>query len=402
MTGLDFALCDQTGKRLAWIRNRKGDKQVTIPLNGARYASCAVSFEDPAVDHVLPLARRLKGYLDGYLIFNGPLTSPYYVFHTDLDVQLYARDSYMYLDRAYVQMPANPKPDVDGKIVGFFRANTDQASVLVDLTNHPPSARIVNGAREHGIAHDSNLRPVTFPIDLILEPGKRISDAMAEITQRLGGVDVELQPRDTADGYMVTMATHWPLQGEDRSSQVRLQFGLGRFNATEVSYQPDGQSVVNYATVIGQSTSGQSPPRYTAQLLASRDLYGTFEYFGGNGDLYRTSDVQAEAQSIVSAQAFPPDVVTVQPALRGPFEGFTYRDAERVGGFGIPPLAGPRSNPDARYWVGDSIGVQAKRGRVFLNETMRVTELTFREADPAGNVQVTVTAAPHQEATGVS
>lgn len=400
--GLDFALTDLTGRRLAWLRKRKGDRNVIVPLVGIRSCQVGMSMEDPAVDDVLPLARRVKAYLDGHIIFNGTLMAPKYDFGNDV-VQLAALDPGQQLVRSNVQMPAGAKPNVEGVITGFRRVATDQSIIMRDLVAHPPSARSAPwapGVPEHGIIAGS--LPATFTRDRSYEPGKEIWEALKQLSQVISGPDFELQPLDRTDGVIAQLNTFHPQQGEDRSATVRLQYRLGRNNASECTYEPDGHSVVNHATIIGQVLSSQTPPVYTAQLLSSRDTIGTWEYYGGRDDISRLSTVQEHARAIVAAQAFPPDVVTITPAIAGPFEGFAYRGAKRIGGLGIPPLFGPRSNTNAKYWVGDSIGVQAKRGRVFLDEAMRVIEAKVAEADDAGNVQVTVMAAPHQEATGVS
>lgn len=383
---LTWALTDRRGVRLATIRNRKGERMVGVHLNDMREARVGFSLEEEAAAYVMPLATRLKAWLNGYIVFNGPVLSCPKDSAQDF-CQVYAFDPGRQLAASYVQVPE------PWQRYGFTALQVEQTEILARLMEHPPSATLLAGGwADHGIMRGF-LEATGVRRDRNYEPGKQVWEAITQLTGVIGGADVELEPLDREDGW-VAQLNAWQRQGEDRSETVQFADGTGRNNC-RIRHDPGGPETVTRFTSIGQADFGAEPPHYTSEQPQAIEAFGYWEGFEGRPDISEASTVEEHAQGVVSAQAFPPDFLTIAPAIEGGNVRFDPATGEAlVAGFGVPPRIGPRSDPHAAYWVGDDVAVFVRSGNVRGDWVARVTDAAIREVGDAGDVQVDLEAVP--------
>jgi hypothetical protein len=373
--GLVWELTDLKGTVLGEFEDRRSS-EVVIGLNAVRTAKVTVSLDEEGSKLAAPLSTRLRAYLDGHPIFNGPVGIPHRSYHEGV-IEVNAADPGQQLARRYVKIPS------PWQTYGLVLPATDQGQILVALVAHarPSAAELALGIPDHGIAVGSV--PATIRRDRSYEPGKQILEAMTELTQVRGGPDFELEPVRASDGTCCLLNVY-ALQGTDKSRDVVLAYGTEEANCREFSDDPDGFQIANRFTSIGQSDAGNPPPYYTAQQVDSQKLYGIWEGFEGRPDISEPPTFQEHAQESVAAYGVPPTYFDVTPAVN-PGQG---EDEE----LGVPPKFGPPSDPDAKYWIGDVIRARAKRGGHETDHRGRVIGATVTE-DSTG-VQVDLSLSP--------
>jgi hypothetical protein len=104
--------------------------------------------------------------------------------------------------------------------------------------------------------------------------------------------------------------------------------------------------------------------------------------------------LKERADGVVATRAFPLDFFTVQPAIMEQGRD----DVE----YGVPPRFGPPTDPDADFWLGDTITTIAREGSLSKTLVGRVVAATLTTADDAGNVGVAISLSSPDQAAGVS
>lgn len=381
--GLVFELLDLKGNVLAELGQRS-NVQVTVGLPqtvGPASAELTVSMDDEGSRLLKPLETRLRVFLDGHPLFYGPVGTPRRNY-ADGTVDVLAADPGAQLQAAFVEIPlpwpqppASVDPETgerliapDWAVYGLSLPATDQGQILVALVNH--ARAFFQDGPDHGVAVGSV--PASRPRDRNFEPGKQIWQAMVELANVRGGPDWMLRPVAGMGATCCLLDVFPDKLGEDRSGRVVFSYGRDEANARNVVDEPQGFRTVTRAVVLGQAEQGVAPPFWMAGNPEQMRRVGVWESFSGRPDVAEQPTVKEEAEETVAARAVPPPVVTVTPAVE-PGVG----EDERLG---VPPRFGPRENPDADYWVGDTVRAVASRsghvtdraGRVVA---ARVTEL---------------------------
>lgn len=408
-SSLVFELTDLMGRTLAEFEDREG-VEVYVARGKARTAKCTVSMDDEAIQDgkVQALATRLRVYLDGQPIVNGPVGLPAKDY-TERKVTISCADPRRQLEQSYVD-PPNPWSATHPALsFGSF----DQGWIIWRLILHaePSAALKALGVPSHGIGFGSV--PLTLNRARSYEPGKNIGEAISELEAVINGPDVELVPVVREDGIACLLYVHRN-QGTNRSGDVVFSYRTGEHNCQKFSEEADGFAVRNRFTSIGQAESREvivpgsitsenpqgetttreiPPPHYTAEQLFSMLRHGIWEGFEGKPDVSESPTLQAHAQGEVSKFGYPPVYIDLQPAAQ-------QRKGEDR--YGAPPVFGPNPNPSSDfapdYWIGDTVRCMARDGRVTTDVLGRVEEATLTESDSMGTVQIDHTIAPLAQA----
>lgn len=389
---LDWDLADLKGNRLIRLDNRRSGGNVEVGLNAARRAFCPLSLEDPAlaiasaVDTVLRVV--LKGPDEFSLpLFVGRVVIPEETSEADSSqLGLHAIDPMFSLERALARV-------VEGATwsARVFTA-TDQSAIMWAL---------IAGAVDHGVIEGS--LPASIARDRTYPPGKEVGPALIEMSEVIGGPDFELEPVITTGGTLARFNTYYPNQGTDRSASVVFVHGGSPQTALAFSHTPGGEEICNRFLAIGapldQEGEEEAPPystnpSYLAEHAASIAKYGVFERREQWTDVQETETLQAHAESVVAASAYPTPYFDFSAAPE---------QAEEETGEGVPPRFG------IDYWLGDTIGIESYEGTADPDNgddpthslTGRVTDATVTELD-SGQVAVKVSCAPSVSAAGVT
>jgi hypothetical protein len=366
---LVYELTDLQGTVVAGIEDRNSSK-VEVHKNGIGRGEVTISLEDSAVVEVKPAERRLRSFLDGRCILNGPLLLPQYKF-ADGVVTINAASPGAQLERRFIK-PATPK----WKTYGLELPQTDQGQILRKLVDHarPTAAEVAMGTPDHGIGIGSI--PATRKRDRNYEPGKQIWEAMIELTGVRGGPDFELVPVKSDDGTCCLLNVY-ASQGSDKTDTVVFTYGIQEANCRDFSYEPDAGLLENRFTSMGQSETGGPPPYYIANQIESQKRFGIWEGFEGRPDISDAPTVQEHAQGNVAAYAYPPQNFDISPAIEG--------DEEQ---YGTPPQFGKD------YWIGDIARSIAKKGNITLDLIGRLTDAVLEEPDQSGERTLDLTFDP--------
>jgi hypothetical protein len=383
--GLRWAICDLDGTELGPPISQRHGGEVEVPLDGIRRAKLNVSVFDPVAADVFPLARRLKAWLDGYIVFHGPLIGTKWIGESGV-VQLQALGPGHQLERAFVPVPSPWVPEDNGVAYGAKYVQIDQSEIMArlmelgDITSTQASA----GIPRHGIIRGS--LPGSRLRDRSYEPGKQIYEAIHQLSQVIDGPDFDIRPRDVESGTGIAALDTYPNgQGADKFDSIEFHFNHGLSNCRNMAWEPDGTQVINDATVMGQVEFGMEPPWYRSLANDSLQEFGKWAHFEGRPDVSVSTTVEEHAQSRAAAGAFPPDILDIYPAIMAT-RGET--------GLGIPPVVGPTQNPNADCWLGDTIHAVGKQGYMNIDIAARITKVYIRELGDAGHVVSDLEVAP--------
>jgi hypothetical protein len=383
MPQLRWALCDSQGRLLAPIDQFEQDG-LQLGLNDIRTGTVTVSIEDPVVPLVTSMATRLKAWLNGSIILNAPVFLPSHDCSTGGQpgtLAISATDN-LRLATAFTRAFAE-------------QLGVDQSEIMALLVEAGDATAVEKaaGVLGHGIIRGSLaasvLRDRTY-YDLT-----NIWEALLNMSQVIDGPDFELEPLDRDDGVFAQLNTYYPKQGTDLSDSVALEYGVGASNASGFGWQPSGEQLCNRFICAGE-TPEESPttPAWLSENLESQRLYGIYEGNEVDTEVSEVQTLKEKADNVVATRAFPLDFVTVQPAVQ------EAGSAEVA--FGVPPRFGPHTDPDADFWLGDTIRIIAREGELSKTLTGRAVVATLNTADAAGNVAVAVGFSPPDHAAGVT
>lgn len=225
--------------------------------------------------------------------------------------------------------------------------------------------------------------------------GDNIWERVVEVSESRYGPDFELEPRDDL-GVCQThddTVTEWPFycvlntyeqQGTDRTGTLTFTYieGAADNNLEDVEWEPSGDPVRNTVTSVGQGTETDPGERVFAHDLDSWTDIGIYVNWqnpaGGNTEFTREA-MRDVANDEVAAYSRPPNFFTLRVR------------AERPAGFD-PTHDIPRVYED--YDVGDTIDVDVQKGYMVFQGTGRITKITPRQLDQAGNLKCDIEVVP--------
>jgi hypothetical protein len=355
------------------------DASVTIPLNDARTASVTLSVYDPAVAYVRPLHRLLKVFWGDWLVFWGPILQPEYALSDpgSSTVKVNAHDPTLYWKK---QFHRYGDAAVD---IGY---SLDGMGIFTCATSAYPSY----DARLRGVPHpgiyfgeDTSIRQLPKP-DNIEKPeagdglwtratrGQNIDETIKGIQSAATGPDWDLRPIDAehpgvlrtwTPGYYAELNIY-SRRYVDRLDTVLLTKGTGTDNCESFNWTPDGDQVVNYATVVAQGGEKDSTDEDHRQLVhdeSSWQDYGIMQRWeAAQNDQASAEYLHEIGVALVTNYAEPPNVIAA-----------TLKDS-------APQYL-------THFTVGDYISAQAKQGYAHSGRlSCRVASVTLDDDGKMG------------------
>jgi len=455
-THLTWELCDLTGTRLAWIRQRTA-ASVEVALNEQHAASVSVSLEDTEALSVLQLASLLRVKMDGAPLFTGTIVTPKFNSESNA-VEVRAFDPLWRLkEKAQVGMKS-ANFGLEGAVPGrpWRLEGVEQSEILLRLIRHAfptnaegdlgvPHLGVMTGSfnRQPGPTHTvlnalgqlvQFTEPATKLRDREYEWGKSIGEALIEMTAVIGGPDIEFKPLDESV-YLAEDQSgaytqrnkgwrHWqfntykPGMGRDRTfafptvPKVQFEYNTGRSNVTQFAYEPDGLVVSNRAIAQGQAIEGLYPAQTRTNQPQSALAYGIYSHAFSQTDIIYATTLKEMTDEYVAAHAFAPGFIDFVPAQadgsgfeRNPQTGELQRSDVT---YGQPFIFGPGGSAIHDFWLGDTISIVGRFGAqpdgtwaVDENRRARVTDAVIEEVE-GGNAHVAkITCAPEISYAGV-
>ncbi len=383
MSQLRWALADSLGRLLAPI-DQYDEDSLELAVNDIRTGTIKVSLEDPVVPLVESMSTRLKAWLNNEIVLNAPIFLPDHKAGAGSDADT-------------LTISATDNLRLATKFTLGFPVQTavNQSEIMALLMEHadPIAAELASGIPSHGIIRGSLAASVLR--DRSYYDLSNIWELLLDLTQVIDGPDFELRPLDREDGVFAEFTTYFPRQGSDLSDSVILEYGVGANNATDFGWQPSGEQLVNRYIMAGATPEGApTTPAWISENLDSQRLYGIYEGTEVDPEISEMATLKEHADGVVASRAFPLDFFTVQPAV-------LEQDRDEVG-VGVPPRFGPPGDDTADFWLGDTIGTIARKGRLDKRLAGRVIGATLSTADSAGNVAVAITFAVPAGSAGVT
>jgi hypothetical protein len=394
MSGLEWALCSVLGEEISSLDQRSGG-EVEIELNGARRARVTVSLEEEAAERALAFASTLKVWLNGVLIFFGPVNLPRQL-GGDRTMELAAVDLSERLARSYT-----------GPLFAKSQLAVDQSEIIGRLVDYANVLAVALGSPggTSGIIRGS--LPASTARDRFYPDGSELWASIVAMSEVSNGPDFELEPLDRTDGVYCRLNTYVPFQGSDKTAECVFTFNTQENNASDFTYEPGGGEIVNRAIFAGQAQEGEPSPAWVAWHPASIAENGLWDHFEALPDVKYTAQLQEYAETLVATRARPVDFFDLTPAVEAgggaqgwvrDGEGWGLRDAE----YAVPPPFGPPAAGGA-YWIGDEIRAIGRDGGLDRDVVGRVTYAKLSEVGEHGQLLATeLTCAPHIDASGVS
>lgn len=381
MTQLRWALCDSEGRLLAPIEQFHED-QVTISLNDVRNGSVTVSIEDPVVRLVEAGNTRLKAWLNGHIVLNAPVFLPHHQGDDgDGTLTISATDN-LRLATASVR--------------GFAeQVGIDQSEImarLVEAADATPAEKAAD-VLGHGIIRGS--LPVSLPRDRTYYDLTNVWGSIVELSQVIDGPDFELEPLDREDGVFAQLNTYPQHQGTDRSDMVAFEYGVGATNVDAFTWGPSTEQLCNRFICAGETPEGSpTTPAWMSENIDSQRMFGVYEGNEVDTEVSAVPTLKERADNVVATRSLPINFFTLLPSISE-----AGRDEVE---YGVPPRAGPPTDFEADYWIGDTIRVIARIGEVATDLKGRVVTVGLATADAAGNVVTAIACTPLEAAAGVS
>lgn len=368
MGPLTWELCDRADQSvLATLDDRLPGAKVDITRHAPRSAQLGLALSDAASAQVVEGTTLLRCKVEDWTdpLFVGRVSQRQIVFDGEQEVmQVSALDPWAHLARCVVNQGASLQtvalgfPFEDYETFYQF-SSQEQADIMSDLI----SSASDNG---HGIVSGST--PSSFTRDLSFPFGSAIADAVLSVVQLLGGPEFELTPTEAGDGTLSTFNIYYPRQGSDKSATVELKIGVDDTdNLTGATYTPALNELVNKHTVVGDVVGAAlgpggtvlypTHPAYEASHAASIAEYGVWE---GTESLAGSTDgglLQASAQAMVAANAYPIDELAVT----------------------LDPDTAPDFNPDGDFWIGDTVAIELGLPQETISVDHKVTGATITE-----------------------
>jgi hypothetical protein len=395
---LTFQITDRAGTVLRTLLDRR-QGEVIVPLNDSRTAKVSLSIYDDSVKHVIPLARMLRVFYLDYIVFWGQITTPTWNLKDPQNstVEVQAHDPSLAWKMNFLRWGDLPVEDL-------YPLDGDGIRMIANSANPGPGL-LSQGVPHSGIkyGYDSSIDAGPKPTNYAYpEPesglwgkirrGENVHAAIQKVCEASTAPDWELLPIDVdhpgrevtwSPGYYAELNTY-ALRMTDRSERVVFHKGFGKHNADEMTYQPDGMRVCNYAVVNkpgGEEDSADVNARALSQHLDSMQAYGIMERWeSSNIEDVQPRILQHKADQLVEAYNEPPPFITVVPST----------ERRR----GLPGAGDPYRYRD-HYEVGDRIGIAARQGEMPpLSLTARVMNATLSDEKHGAPTKTTLDTAP--------
>lgn len=434
-THLTWELCDLTGTRLAWIRQRTS-ASVEFALNEQAAGSVNISLEDREAVEVATLSRLLRVKMDGVPLFTGYIVTPKFNSESN-SVEIRAFDPMWRLkEKAHVGMKAGWLPFENYRTRAYRFEGMEQEGIMWRLIRHafPTEGEANAGVPHFGVQRGSVTRNSVKLRDREYEFGKSLGEALREMTEVIDGPDFEFRPLDESVYLADTSSAsfnqpsrgwrHWdfntykPFMGTDRtvgtasSKRVMFEYGTGKDNCTAFSWEPDGLVVANRAIMQGQAIEGLAPAKTRSNQPNSQVTYGIYNHAEASSEIIYATTLKEHTDEYVAAHAYAPDFFTLTPSQadgsgfrRNPSTGQLERTESS---YKQPFIFGPGGSALHDFWLGDIIQAVARFGAqpdgtwaVDKKLTGRVTDAKIEEAEGGAAHQTTITCAPQLVYAGV-
>jgi hypothetical protein len=417
---LIFQITDLDGNVLEDILEDQGG-EVVIPYNDSRTAKVTLSVYNRQVLNAQPLDRMLKALyatIQGvYLVFWGVILKPSWR-GAPGTVEINAHDQTLWFKKNNHRY-GDIVVDVGYPVNGLGMQMLAESAI-------PLAHQIDRGVRHPGILwgyDDSHDWKYDSALQLVIGSGpmpEKITDPKPndgawdqstrgqqiwETFQQLAGVsgfpDFDLRPIDAdhpptlkdpdsilripnpdgyAPGYYAQLDTYAHIGG-DKTDDVIFHFGFGYDNLEDMTYDPDGNAVINYA--VEAYPGGEQGKKDTVHRALSHNenswlKYGIYEKWVSANNKDPKPILQKKANAWVSAYCEPPQYFTIQ--IR-PEKG------------NLPGAEEPYRFID-HFGIGDEITAVAKKG-FFIKEIQgRVMRVTLTKEKDKRGTQTSVDCVP--------
>lgn len=356
-------------------------------------ARFTISIFDPAAQQILPLKRLVRITHGAHLLFHGYIVNPVWNAKSGT-VEVNCVDATLKLKHHYHRF---------GDYVVQNRYPLDGVGFLQLIDSSQPSADLLTaGVRNNGIQPGVDSVPIlpepddpAIPQDgrrLYLEPVKRSTNVWESIkafTSTVIPIEFDFKPIDEehldfngeyTPGILSQVDTAERL-GEDKTDSVHFKFGWGEDNLDNFTYEPDGDSIRNYAVVVnpsGEEDAGDEDNKALFHDQDSWEEYGIYQQWESVSKEDSKEFLEYQARQWVTEYKQPVDFFTISPRLESP---------------GVPRFLDD-------YGLGDTITASARRGYLSKELQGRITKISIKQADMNGNAIATLTCIPPQVDTG--
>lgn len=376
---------------------RQAGGKVEIGVNSVRKAELPLSLDDPVRDLITPLDKllRVRLYGDSWseIIFQGKIIPESSGSAEGGVVSVSAVDPLAQLNALLIRSASI----VGGKEI-WDVVKLGQSFILF-----PNSAQsdivwgLVSSVTGHGVKKGT-LAPEAPSMEMEYEAGGSIGETITQLCELAGSIDFELVPVEASDGTICELNTYYPHQGTDKTSTVKFVYGAAPESAVAFTHSPGGEIVnrVIFLSVLAGLGGSNDATSAIYENKDSIEAYGPYEQIvdmhsvtaAGLGAWFQSG------RQLIATKAFPIDYFSVTPAPE-------LVDGGDPDGFGVPPVFGP--GPDADYWVGDTIAVEAHRpgDAEPLALEGRITDATLTET-ASGQLTVSIDCAPEPSDTDIT
>lgn len=225
-----------------------------------------------------------------------------------------------------------------------------------------------------------------------IKRGDNVWDRIIEVSEARYGPDFELDPRDDLGVAQTdSLGGTWPFyavlntydkQGVDRTATTIFTYieGAPDNNLEGIEWEPSGDPVRNAVTTVQQGTEDDPGVRVFAHDLDSWTdigIYVDWQAPGGGNSEFSRDALRDVANDEVRAYSRPPNFFTLHPRAETVDPGDTL----------VPRVYDS-------YYVGDEITVQVQKGYFVFEGTARITKITPRQIDQAGNLKCEIECVP--------
>jgi hypothetical protein len=391
---LTFQITDLDGEVLATIREHQGG-EVVIPLNDSRTASVTVSVFDDVCQHIAPLSRMLKVFYHDWLVFWGVILKPSWSASDAANsrVTINAHDPSLAWKKNYHRYGdyvVDVGYPIDGRGLWYLAE-----SAVPSITQQNA------GVRHPGILWgvDTSVHTGPKPTKIeepqpgdglwaICQRGQNVWESIGQLSEAAIAPDWDLRPIDVdhpgaevlwLPGFYAEMNVY-EKRMVDRSNTVVFHKGFGKNNVQDMTWEPDGDAVRNYAVEVypgGERDRSDANRKALAHDQASWEEIGIYETWNSSNSTDSNEVLQLKADAWVAAYKEPPDFFTITPNP----EGAAFGTAE----------APYRYIFD--FTVGDLIGAAVKVGYMVHEGVGRVRQVTLNH-DGASTMSTTLECVP--------
>jgi hypothetical protein len=386
---LRVALTDLDGNVFGYFPTFES-AEVTIPLNDSRTARITVSMFDRLAAKIEPLRTMLKFWFYDELVFWGVVLVPTWQGQAGT-VDVTAHDMTIKWKKCFHRF---------GDIVVDLGYTADGRGMnLLAASAIPSQEQLDRGVRHSGIVAGYDSTPLSSNL-VKVDRGTNVFESITNLASGQASPDFNVRPIDhdhpptvadhtsgdeipNPDGY--TTGTYAQLDtiqdiGEDKDELLIFHFRWGRENLSDFTYEPSGDSVVNYAVVVNPGGEKNVHDVKNKALSANEDGWediGIYQSWESAGSEYTKETLQDKANQTVRFYHESPEYFTMTPVRDGMPYAYRYgRD----------------------YMVGDRVRAIAKLGELTKDVKGRITSVTLA-ADKLIGVSTTMTCVPRFDIT---